>query len=1045
MSQESAPNTTPTTSTTTTTTTTAAAPPPSTKKKGGNKGNAAAPTQPQQQQARKPPKSKARMSSLDIRAVVNEMRKHVLGMRVANVYDINPTTYTIKMGKAGERAVVLIESAFRLHTSKFDRTKPDSPSWFTEKLRRYLRDALVDNVHQLGVDRVIEFTFRKAEHAYHLIIELYASGNILLTDADHIVLVTLRSHEYDEDNRVKAQNSYPLNMIRHMTPITIEQLRTSITEAGEKPLSDAVSEMSSLIGSNLTEHAIITAGFELKKPSNTLSSEEISLLFQELKNVETLYEQAGTENSAGFVLLESQEENARFLDFSPVMLCNYQSKPVKQFETFNDCVDQYFAKIEEQNIERQKRAQDASVVKKKDAVVIDQEERLEALRSTSSTMETQAEVILSNLEVVDQAITEIRKLLATGIQWKDVEATIKAHKRNPHSVASVIQRIDFTNNKAYLTLLDSESTPKLVEVQLDLSAHGNVQQCYQNRKKANEKAKKTEDAIQTALERAEEKQLKALKKQATAVPAITLLRKKFWFEKFHWFISSEGFIVISGKDQQQNEIVYRRYLQGRDAYIHADIHGASTCIVKNPDNREIGVTSLEQAGRYAVSFSSAWAAKIITSAWWVFPSQVSKSAPTGLYLSTGSFMIRGKKNYLPPHPHIMGIGILFILDNDSIERRRLTHPKPAPPIAHTDATKTSEETEIPDDETEIIGEPTALEGESTTTSTTTTTCTTTSSSLQENTTEIPDNDEETVNCDSTEENDDNEPEESESIQVPPPSKVPSKKDEVVSIIEPSKSKKNTGKQKPSAAAKKTPPPTGKGRGKKNKRGKPVVVDDDEETRLRMRLIGAKPGKGKSAAPEAPSNPEPQPETEVLKECFHCGKTTHLAKDCPNKPPPVEKPAPSEQNLDRENEDNEEMRTTSTILERLTGNPEPGDVLLGALPMCAPWEALQSFKYKLKLTPGDVKRGTAAKMVLNLLTTQAGEAVESGSGDEAALAAVEKALMSRVSPDEVIQCVMGDVKIAGGQASTTKKGKAKGKPGKKGGHPKANKKSRRDSD
>jgi hypothetical protein len=32
--------------------------------------------------------------------------------------------------------------------------------------------------------------------------------------------------------------------------------------------------------------------------------------------------------------------------------------------------------------------------------------------------------------------------------------------------------------------------------------------------------------------------------------------------------------------------------------------------------------------------------------------QVSKTAPTGEYLPTGSFMIRGKKNFLPPQVEI---------------------------------------------------------------------------------------------------------------------------------------------------------------------------------------------------------------------------------------------------------------------------------------------------------------------------------------------------------------------------------------------------------
>lgn len=67
-----------------------------------------------------------------------------------------------------------------------------------------------------------------------------------------------------------------------------------------------------------------------------------------------------------------------------------------------------------------------------------------------------------------------------------------------------------------------------------------------------------------------------------------------------------------------------------------------------------------------VCHSQAWDSKIVTSAWWVYPHQVSKTAPTGEYLTVGSFMIRGKKNFLPPHPLIMGFGILFRLDESSL-------------------------------------------------------------------------------------------------------------------------------------------------------------------------------------------------------------------------------------------------------------------------------------------------------------------------------------------------------------------------------------------
>ena len=60
-----------------------------------------------------------------------------------------------------------------------------------------------------------------------------------------------------------------------------------------------------------------------------------------------------------------------------------------------------------------------------------------------------------------------------------------------------------------------------------------------------------------------------------------------WFEKFNWFISSENYLVLAGRDGQQNEMLVRRYLRAGDVYVHADIHGASSIIVKNPQGMSL--------------------------------------------------------------------------------------------------------------------------------------------------------------------------------------------------------------------------------------------------------------------------------------------------------------------------------------------------------------------------------------------------------------------------------------------------------------------------
>lgn len=44
------------------------------------------------------------------------------------------------------------------------------------------------------------------------------------------------------------------------------------------------------------------------------------------------------------------------------------------------------------------------------------------------------------------------------------------------------------------------------------------------------------------------------------------------------------------------------------------------------------------------------------------------------------------------------------------------------------------------------------------------------------------------------------------------------------------------------------------------------------------------------------------------------------------------------------------------LDYLTGIPVASDILLYAVPVCAPYNALQTYKYRVKITPGTAKKG-----------------------------------------------------------------------------------------
>ena len=128
-------------------------------------------------------------------------------------------------------------------------------------------------------------------------------------------------------------------------------------------------------------------------------------------------------------------------------------------------------------------------------------------------------------------------------------------------------------------------------------------------------------------------------------------------------------MVIGGRDMQQNEIIVKKYLKAGDIYVHADLNGASSVIIKNPTGNPVPPKTLNEAGSMAVCYSVAWEAKVLANAYWVYHNQVSKQAPTGEYIGTGSFMIRGKKNFLPQQTLVFGFGLIYKVNLSKFCRR----------------------------------------------------------------------------------------------------------------------------------------------------------------------------------------------------------------------------------------------------------------------------------------------------------------------------------------------------------------------------------------
>jgi len=126
-------------------------------------------------------------------------------------------------------------------------------------------------------------------------------------------------------------------------------------------------------------------------------------------------------------------------------------------------------------------------------------------------------------------------------------------------------------------------------------------------------------------------------------------RRSHWFEQYRWFISSEGATVVGGRDASSNDQMVKRHLKEGDIYVHADLHGAASVIVKHPPPGAppLSEVTYREAGQFAVAFSKAWRAGLASaSAFWVTHDQVSKAASSGEFVARGAWVIHGTKRVL---------------------------------------------------------------------------------------------------------------------------------------------------------------------------------------------------------------------------------------------------------------------------------------------------------------------------------------------------------------------------------------------------------------
>ncbi|RYO05112.1 Nuclear export mediator factor [Alternaria tenuissima] len=840
----------------------------------------------------------------------------------------------------------------------------------------------------------------------------------------------------------------------------------------------------------LVDHALHIANFDSTlKPEEVLADDNLlGSLVEILQNARNITDEVSTPDQIkGYILAKpnpsastaddeaSEKSKLLYDDFHPFRPHQFENSDYTflEFDGFNKAVDEFFSSIEGQKLESKLTEREQQAKKKLEKARKEHEDRIGGLQQVQDLNFRKAEAILANVHRVTEATEAVNGLIRQGMDWVDIARLIEREQNSGNAVAQLI-KLPLKLHENTVTLLldetnweegqddedegnetssvsedteDEDDKPKkkaptpavstrpqlAIDIDLALSAWANSTEYFDQKKTAADKEDRTLQASTRALKSHEKKVAEDLKKGLKQEKEVLRpVRKQQWFEKYIYFISSDGYLVLGGKDAQQNEIIYRRFLRKGDVYVHADIKGAMPMIIKNkPDTPDAPIppSTLSQAGNLCICTSDAWDSKAVMSAWWVRSDQVSKTGQTGEFLPAGMFNVKGKKEFLPPAQLVVGLAVMFEI-SDSSKANHHKHrvqetavsaaemvDEPANDSKAADASKTDnsdDEDDFPDAKINSDSEddfPDAKMEQTEESDAESEAAAPRSNPLQSRTADARDDSDEEDELATTKDGDEyamsggkngsavnEEPQEDAGSVADTEQTVKSTGKRQLSARErrlarkgqlqdlpqvpsdagptadgacqeeDSSDEEGNAKSPPKAPGtvttqstkpKNAPLPRGK-RAKAKKQAAKYAAQDEEDRELAMRLLGSKSGQ---QAAEAAAQEKRQKEEQALADKQR-RRDQHLRAQAAGKAA-EEARLRALENAEEDDEGDEVLKTNLQNLDAFTGRPFPNDELLTAIPVCAPWSALSTYKYKAKIQPGSTKRGKAVKEVLSI--------------------------------------------------------------------------------
>lgn len=601
-------------------------------------------------------------------AVVYELQECIIDSRVNSVYQLDGKTLLLKLHKPDKPELRLVlEAGRRLHLTSYVLEKPLTPPAFCMALRKYLRNSRLTSLEQYEFERIVILSFKTSAGVVRLVLELFGEGNVILVGEDGRILQAL-SYKRMRDRNILCGEAFvfPPSSGKNPSKIGKEEFRSILKGVGDVEVVRAVARFLG-VGGVYAEEALLRAGVDKTKHCDALGEKEIDSISDGLR---ALLSRVQTRDLEPTIVLD---ESDSLLDVVPFKLKRYEGFRLQSYEGFNEALDEFYARVTAvekalAGVEVGRLQREAERLKR---IIADQEKVMAEAEAKADRDKRIGDTIYAYSGDFQALLDKFSVGKQMGKNWNAVVSEVLSEKKAGLKPSVFFESLDSKGLTANVCV-----EGLIFGLELQRSLFENAASFYERGKKARQKLEGARAALEDSrrkLTEVEKKMHKAEElEQVKPAEAMQELAKhkvkhKEWFEKFRWFVSSDGFLVVAGKDATSNEVLVKKYTEDKDVVFHADIVGAPFVVVKT-EGKKPSEQCLREAGEFAAAFSRGWREGFgSVDVYWVRPEQLSKGGPSGESVAHGAFVVRGERNWMRGTPLRIAVGVA-ISDRESRAR-----------------------------------------------------------------------------------------------------------------------------------------------------------------------------------------------------------------------------------------------------------------------------------------------------------------------------------------------------------------------------------------